>query len=755
MLNKKNFSFLLLVLLILFASELCAQHNKNLAIPAGYYDAAAGKSGTALKSALHHIIKGHTRYPYTSSSTDVWDILKESDEDTTNSNNVILLYSGRSQSKNANSSHGNNPDYWNREHVWPKSHGFPSSNDTAYTDTHHLRPTDASVNSSRGNKDFDNGGSPHSEAIGCRSDSDSWEPRDAVKGDVARMIFYMAVRYEEDGAYDLEMVESIPSSGPNLAKKSVLLEWHNQDPVDAWERRRNEVIYGYQNNRNPFIDHPEYAAQIWGGGSTKAEPSNHPTAFNAVENGLSINITWTDATGAVLPDNYLIKASSSGYGAISDPVDGVVEATDNSLADGSAVVHVSAGSESYTFSGLSTTTSYYFKIYGYTNAGAITDYKTDGTVESATAQTGTSGGGGAITELFISEYVEGNSNNKYIEIYNGTAQSINLTDYYIDIYFNGSLNAGNTINLSGTIAANDVFVIAHSSANGWSGTADATSGALTFNGNDAVVLRKNSQDLDILGQVGSSSNYAKDTTLKRKAFVVGPKNSYESGDWEEAAYHYDGLGSHVSDGSLPVDLIAFSLIPASTQIKINWETAAESENLGFIIKRKEAGEAAQTIADFNSHAALKGMGNSSFGKKYSFIDEKAAAQTRYTYYLYDVSYAGEVTMIAQASLFFTGERSGTAYLPEQSQLFTNYPNPFNPQTTIPFNLKQAGWVKLTIYSALGRKIEQLYNGYLEGGSHKFVWNGRNAMGIEVASGTYMCILKTEDITHSLRLHLIR
>ena len=73
---------------------------------------------------------------------------------------------------------------------------FSNESDTAYTDVHHIRPTDESVNSSRGTKDFDNGGSAHSEATDCNYDSDSWEPRDAVKGDVARMMFYMEVRYD-------------------------------------------------------------------------------------------------------------------------------------------------------------------------------------------------------------------------------------------------------------------------------------------------------------------------------------------------------------------------------------------------------------------------------------------------------------------------------------------------------------------------------------------------------------------------------
>ncbi|MFD1446833.1 endonuclease [Oceanobacillus sp. FSL K6-0127] len=227
--------------------------------PGDYYDATNGKSGEQLKSALHDIIDDHTEISY----SNVWEALRETDEDPSNSNNVILLYTGRSQGKNEN---GGNADDWNREHVWAKSHGDFGTSMGPGTDLHHLRPTDASVNSSRSNLDFDEGGSEHTEAAGNYYDSDSWEPRDSVKGDVARMIFYMDVRYEGDsGEPDLELNNQVNNgSAPYHGKLSVLLEWHEEDPVDDLERRRNEIIYNdYQHNRNPFIDHPEWVAEIW------------------------------------------------------------------------------------------------------------------------------------------------------------------------------------------------------------------------------------------------------------------------------------------------------------------------------------------------------------------------------------------------------------------------------------------------------------------------------------------------------------
>ncbi|MCM2579307.1 endonuclease I family protein [Streptomyces meridianus] len=224
-----------------------------------YYAGALGKSGQDLKDALHGIISSQSKLTY----SQVWEALKDTDEDPNNSSNVVLLYTGRSQSKSTN---GGDADDWNREHVWAKSHGDFGTSTGPGTDIHHLRPTDASVNSTRGNKDFDNGGSQVGEAPGNYTDADSFEPRNAVKGDVARMILYMAVRYEgDDGFADLEPNDSVNNgSAPYHGRLSVLKQWSTQDPPDAFEKRRNEVIYTtYQHNRNPFVDHPEWVESIW------------------------------------------------------------------------------------------------------------------------------------------------------------------------------------------------------------------------------------------------------------------------------------------------------------------------------------------------------------------------------------------------------------------------------------------------------------------------------------------------------------
>jgi endonuclease I len=226
----------------------------------GYYMGAGGLDGEALKAFLNELIDDHTFVSY----GDLRDILQITDEDPNNPNNIILFYTGLSIPSTWDSGIS-----WNREHVWARSHGglegSNSSGDDEYSDMHQIRPTHPSVNSSRSNLDFDNGGSLVPNTDDCYYDGDSFEPRDEVKGDVARIIFYMVVRYEGyDGELDLEMNELVDNDGPYMGKLSVLLEWHLNDLPDAFEINRNNIVFTYQGNRNPFIDHPEFATLIWG-----------------------------------------------------------------------------------------------------------------------------------------------------------------------------------------------------------------------------------------------------------------------------------------------------------------------------------------------------------------------------------------------------------------------------------------------------------------------------------------------------------
>jgi endonuclease I len=192
--------------------------------------------------------------------------MEEADQDPDHSDHVIGIYTRRSIPKTDRDTGGNTPDAWNREHLWPRSHGFDSTSLPAHNDAHALRAADKSVNADRSDNDFDNGGLLDDECTECREGNGTWEPPNQVKGDIARAMLYMDVRYEgDDGVPDLQLVERLTGSGEAaLGRLCTLIDWHRNDPVDAREMTRNDVVHSWQGNRNPFVDHPEWVLPLWG-----------------------------------------------------------------------------------------------------------------------------------------------------------------------------------------------------------------------------------------------------------------------------------------------------------------------------------------------------------------------------------------------------------------------------------------------------------------------------------------------------------
>lgn len=214
-------------------------------------------AGTQLKSALRNLItRTHTSIRnYENLKTD----LAKSDVLLDNPNKVLLIYSRKAVQAKWSSG----GVIWNREHVWAQSIGWFSTSG-AGADAHHLRPEDPTVNSTRGNLPFGkvNGGTEAklSSTNGgggsnCYYGGGYFEPQDASKGDVARILFYLFVRYSEADRYN---VTTIAQSW------TLLLQWNELDPVDEWEMNRNDVVESIQGNRNPFIDYPSLASDIWG-----------------------------------------------------------------------------------------------------------------------------------------------------------------------------------------------------------------------------------------------------------------------------------------------------------------------------------------------------------------------------------------------------------------------------------------------------------------------------------------------------------
>ena len=240
-----------------------------ISVSPSYYSSAEGKTGQELKAALHAIIQNHIVL----SANDTPEALKVLDEDPANTSNVWLLYAQRSEPKTNYG--GTQALGWEQEHMWPQSYGFTNST-TPQRDLHNLRAEDASVNRSRGNDLYDvsdttstNYLSPaHAEAPLCSRDGDSWQPPATVVGDIARAMFFMDTRYEGGiGEPDLiltDVMSEITSATNLMGRLTTLIKWHLADPVDDAERRRNDLIYDlYQQNRNPFVDRPEWVEAVF------------------------------------------------------------------------------------------------------------------------------------------------------------------------------------------------------------------------------------------------------------------------------------------------------------------------------------------------------------------------------------------------------------------------------------------------------------------------------------------------------------
>ena len=232
-----------------------------------YYYGTDGLAGPELRAALHEIISTGSRQLTDDQENTA---MKDLDTDPADTNSIICLYRRISMAKSLY----NDDDGWNKEHAWPESRGL-GGDGPDQNDVHNLFAADKNVNALRGNLYFDESNpadpsyrSPATNTAPQTSmDTNSWEPPPDVKGDVARALFYMDVRYDGMEANTMDIQLQDASSDPSEGRMGVLTTmraWHEADPPSLAESNRNEKIYvTYQYNRNPFIDHPEWVASIF------------------------------------------------------------------------------------------------------------------------------------------------------------------------------------------------------------------------------------------------------------------------------------------------------------------------------------------------------------------------------------------------------------------------------------------------------------------------------------------------------------
>ncbi|MEL1254491.1 endonuclease [Flavobacterium sp. DGU38] len=511
---KKNY----FLLLLMFVTVGFAQ------IPSGYYSTATG-NGYTLKTQLYNIIKDHTNNGYAGLYTTY--LTSDVDNFYENDGTILDMYSenpsgtdpynyttGTTQRCGNYSVEG---DCYNREHIIPQSVFNEASPMVA--DAHFITPTDGKVNGVRSNYPHgtvssatytsQNGGKLGSSAVSGYSGT-VFEPINAFKGDIARMYFYFATRYENTVAgYSYAMFDGSGNKVFTTAFLNVLLAWHAQDPVSAREIARNNAIYARQNNRNPYIDHPEYVNQIWGGtssGDTQA-PTAPTSLASTSKTATSISLSWNTSTDNVAVTGYDVYANS--------------------------VLKTTVSGTTATITGLTASTAY--SIYVKAKDAAGNTSASGNTISVTTNSSGT----GTATDLLFSEYIEGSGNNKALEIANNTGSSINMSIYSIKKQTNGAGSWSTGLALSGTLATGSKFVIVNSSISSSCFSTSAanistTATELTFNGNDAVGLFKNGVLIDIIGTFnGGTANFAIDVTLRRKSTVTSPSTTFNlSSQWD-------------------------------------------------------------------------------------------------------------------------------------------------------------------------------------------------------------------------------
>ncbi len=595
-----------IVLFILFISLNAAGQ-----IPAGYYNSANGLTGYPLKTELKNIISnGYNAQSYGSLIT----LYDTSDNDAyfdngTQTNTILDMYSENptgAESYNytigTNSNCGNfnsEGDCYNREHIFPQ--GFFSQNEPMRSDAHHVIPTDGWVNGGRGSFPFGNvnpngssvttysNGSRKGPSITTGFNGTVFEPIDEFKGDIARMLFYFATRYEDN----------INDSGWDAANASVnnprdgssdqfyeqwfvdlLLDWSAQDPVSQKEIDRNNDIYIHQNNRNPYIDNPSYVDMIWTASTNTGNGSLFPTLSGTY---VDTNLSATVDAGDEIQYTYSIAniGTTTMYNLRATSPLGTFNPGNQlaSLAAGQTVNNNPFGTFTYVLTAADASnscgciTNQLLLTADFDAAGTtgtlnvasddpnnFTNNDSDGDLlpDDFTTVTYSSGGSGLAGDLFISEYIEGSSNNKAIEIANFTGASVDLSNYTLELSQNGSGSWTIFESLTGTLPDQEVYVLARGNANAAIiAQADillGSSSVLNFNGNDAVGLFRAGVLLDIVGDANSSATTEANQTLVRKSSVIAPNAVFDKvAEWDVFTQDDSSdLGMHTFGGTASV-----------------------------------------------------------------------------------------------------------------------------------------------------------------------------------------------------------
>lgn len=498
---------LLIVGLLFSVANIFAQ------IPTGYYDGTAGLTGAALKTKLSSIISsGHQTKSYDALD----DEYPNSDKDSyyEKDGTVLDIYSENPTETDPYvyqfgvKKCGNykiEGDCYNKEHIFPQ--GYFNKASPMVSDIHHIVPTDGKVNGMRSNFPFGNVGSSvsYTSKNGSKLGTSNsvnysgkvFEPINEFKGDVARMIFYFATRYEaklkDFDANDILTNTSFP--GIQSWELEVLKQWHTQDPVSQREIDRNNAAYTYQRNRNPFIDHPEYVALIWGTTTPDTEAPSTPT--NLIVTGSTsstISLSWTASTDNIMVatyDIYLDETLKTSSSSNSITVTGLNPSTTYSFYVKAKDAAGNTSSQSNTVTGTTTENTGGGGSTG-TTCGTETFETIPASSSSYSTRTWTSN---SITWTATDARTDQNLNNRAILIQNGSLTSSTISGGMGSLtvstkqYYSGSAGSFNLL-INGTVVGTIPYTSSTTSSGGTITT--TTISNINLTGNNVIKLTNNS-----------------------------------------------------------------------------------------------------------------------------------------------------------------------------------------------------------------------------------------------------------------------
>jgi len=648
------------------------------------------KSGLSLKADLaKRVTTTHTNFlTYTPG---IWGASKVTDVDPNNSSKVLLFYgfdNGSTLQIDDDKTRGVNDNggrstQWNREHVFPRSLGAPNlGSEGPGSDSHHLRPADPARNSDRSNRKFANA-SGNSRRI-----NGNWYPGDEWKGDVARMMMYMYIRY---GNRCLPSAVGVGNSAATPdAMIDLFLKWNAEDPPTPIEDQRNtyhdsKATYA-QGNRNPFIDNPYLATLIWGGPKAQDRWS----------------IATDDKEAPTIVRNIKVIAVSSNNATIlwNKATDNIAVTTYEIYING--ILNTTSSNTTISIEGLKPKTDYEITILA-------KDAKGNKSPVSASVKFVTKKSNTTAKEIFFSEYIEGSGFNKAIEIANFTGANVDLSEYNLRRQSNGSGSWDFKYNLSGRLNQGDVIVLANSltTDNVLKSKADVlivdsfpdNPSPLNFNGNDPIGLFKNDILIDIVGTFNNSNDFGKNITLQRKESITAPNTIFNKKlEWNELVINYFlDLGTHKIKSNLNLKQNDTKLI---FEVKGISETCSVSNNGKIEIK-------AQTRGNYNV-----AVNNGNIFKQTSFTTKTTFSKLKSGYY--DVVVTNKETFLKYA---------------------------YKVKVTEPNNLN----VKFEI-----SKEKNVLNLNLSGGSNYFITlnnknfvTRRNSFSLKLITGTNKIFIKTD------------